>query len=227
MFNSNRQSPTKLLVKTPFPITHAVWNFFVLQIFPGFKASIGQRGPTERRLNRFEKDMAELSDGQYGWYSRHAYLPDEQRKGLTEADIGIVVVPDQSTFYLDQLSAQLQRHSLKAHSALEVLQEEEHRAVIQLFGNFENIARAGSKSASNFQRDLSATLDHFFWGNDNYSFYEDKDFSQFRRYLALQFSSVVNQEVQRLESKVNESFGLSELSSLSVSIYQAYRNILP
>ena len=109
-FNLNKENDQKLWVKTPFPVTHAVWNFFVKGIFPGFvnvKAS-----PPGRYINRsFWGDTAELTDGQLIKYRTHAFLPDDKRKGVNSAEWGLIYVPEVETRYLDNLVQTLQRPS--------------------------------------------------------------------------------------------------------------------
>jgi len=110
-FECSRESPEKLWVKTPYPVTHAVWDFFVLKNFPPFDTSMHSaemlKHHGQRWINRPRSDLAEIADGEHQHYWTHAYLPDDERRGVAKAEWGLVNVASNQTTYLDTLEYSL------------------------------------------------------------------------------------------------------------------------
>jgi hypothetical protein len=101
----------KVWIKTPFPVCQNVWSSFVFEIFPEFVTSlerIHQRRHNMRYLNR-RSEYDEIADGQVLGYI-HAYLPHLERTGGRVDANGLVHVPDNRTFYLEQIQADLEEN---------------------------------------------------------------------------------------------------------------------
>jgi|SRR3989344_587269 len=169
-FHAVRESPNKLWVETPFPISHAVWNYFVFSIFPSFDREtankLSDRNPPAgaehqdpegvwhcKYLNRpCKKDSAEIADGQYGFYWKHAYLPDDERKSLNLRRWGLIYVSEQQTRYLDDITENLAKNSLGRADELRKLTSFEIDCLHDLFGaifsSFERINSPESKIAA-------------------------------------------------------------------------------
>ncbi len=118
-----REGEQKLWVRTPYPVTSNVWNFFVKTIFPQFNPTNDIRH-SERYINDApEMHRAELADGQYGVYHTHAYLPYDERGPIKKAQWGVIYVPREDSHYIDKVRESLAKKDLDSILAILVHKE--------------------------------------------------------------------------------------------------------
>ncbi|MDP2924918.1 MAG: hypothetical protein Q8N99_00950 [Nanoarchaeota archaeon] len=140
----------KLWMRTPYPVTHNVWDYFALDIFPEFDVDrankLSGRDPPaksgDRYLNRIlyqDKDVAEIADGQEGEYFRHAWLPDDKRRGLDIHDWGLILVPSEFELYLDKIEAGFHKNPEEKRKTLYRRASQERTTLEKLFANFHKV----------------------------------------------------------------------------------------
>lgn len=157
-FTPTRECTEKLWVGTPFPVSHTVWDFFVLSIFPPFDQTFdGGRGyqaySSYRFVNRWD-NVAQIADGQYGDYWIHAYLPDDARQGTGISDVGVIIVPGLQHFYLCAISYELTTQDGELAGRLAGMREEEQETLRTLFGLYKESTQADHESVDDFRRDV-------------------------------------------------------------------------
>ncbi len=147
-FQCVREDAQKLWVRTPFPVSHNVWGFFVKEIFPRFSidrakvpvVSSELRNAMERWGHEKHKYLVreKNKDGSYksciadGEKLRwtHADLPDDKRAGLAVHDWGLIYIPNPAQFrYLDSLTYDLTERSNSRTELLYCLNQDEQNTI--------------------------------------------------------------------------------------------------
>jgi len=157
-FNLSRESPTKLWVETPIPVPNSVWGYFVLDIFPTFNLAHSHHVWSGHDRNDFDiikvldrtPGTFSIADGQKGYFWVHAYLPDDDRTGPLDAEKGgiyntstrgLIYVPEQQPYYLDQIVDDLGSNNDYRVKQLEVTMNNARAYLKLFFGLLETAAK--------------------------------------------------------------------------------------
>lgn len=146
-FECVREDAQKLWVRTPFPVSQNVWSSFAFDVFPQFNTYAGnavndkrQIDPNTRYLNRILAEdgmpVDEIADGQYGFYWVHGRLPHDKRANLGIDNWGMIQVPDNQTFYLDQIQRDYSKHPRMWQGLLEDIKVDHEKTLEELFAVF-------------------------------------------------------------------------------------------
>lgn len=143
-----------LFVRLPFAVTHTVFAYYVLDIFPEFDltdSSSREKGyGIFKCLNRVEGrtnydrggrviktwDEFQLADSSGYFTYIHCYLPDDMREGLDVANWGYICVPKTKTGYLDFLENDLTQNVEKNIKLLEEMNSSQGRIIEKLLEHF-------------------------------------------------------------------------------------------
>jgi hypothetical protein len=181
---------TKLWVKTPFPITHNVWGFFVKDIFPKFsmpepqfsrlkqndcilKNSAGRWDFREHKYLVREKNengsyKSCIADGEdFRW--THADLPDDKRNGLEIHNWGLVYIPNEiQSRYLDSISELLTQNPEQMSDILSNINQLERDTMRGLLTKLKGILEKRPSSLEELRKESMGLYGDFPWMLANY-----------------------------------------------------------
>lgn len=179
--------PKKLWVRTPFPVTHNAWGFFVRDIFPRF--SIDKTNipfydsillqAMERWDNQQHKYLVRErnKDGSYksciadeeGFRWTHADLPDDKRTGLRVHDWGLIYIPNPAQVgYLDQIAQDLTQNPAERAELLSRKNILERETIKGLLLKLKRALEAHPKDADRLRWEVIGVYGDFSWMTSDY-----------------------------------------------------------
>lgn len=180
----------KLWVRTPFPVTHNVWGFFVKDIFPRFsidKAKFSYydsnllnamerwKDPRHRYLvreiNSDETLKSCIADGE-GFRWTHADLPDDKdkRAGLRVHDWGLIYIPHPAQVgYLDEIAGDLNGEFSGRTELLSQINQQERDTMEGLLLKLKGALEEHPQTIDELRRRVIGVYGSFPWMNSDYA----------------------------------------------------------
>lgn len=176
-FETARENEQKLWVKTPFPVSHNTWGFFVKDMFPQFAIDetkvINKDYFLENAMSRWPyphlrflvREMnidgtykSCITDGEYFRWT-HADLPDDNRKEQNVHDWGLVYIPNKAQFgYLDLITGTINLRQKSLEESLEKIKEKEKKSIQGLLLRLKSVLQ---KQPNTFDEFTAIIFDEF------------------------------------------------------------------
>lgn len=181
-FELSRENEQKLWIKTPFPVTHNVWGFFVKDIFPRFSIDKYKvpiiNDLLERAMERWTNPEFKYlvrernEDGTYksciadgeGFKWTHADLPDDKRDGLNVYNWGLIYIPNPAQFgYLDFISDNLIQNSSPMCELLSDTYQKEIKTMKGLLLKLKNVLEERPQTIEELRKKVLGLYGGFPW----------------------------------------------------------------